>query len=84
MTNAMIEQRLNETEPWAPNYFGHVPSDWQEIVENLLMPTLQDIKRILAMDPKYALDNAIRDAYFAMLPAGYDGVAVDIRSRFGY
>lgn len=84
MTNAMIEKRLSETEPWAPNHFGCVPGDWQEIAEELPTPDLRDVQQILAMDPKCALDNAIVDAYFEMLPAGYDGVAVDIRLRFGY
>ena len=79
MTIEQITKRISEVEPWAPNYFGSVPGDYNEVVDALDAPTAKAVAAYLADEPEAGIDSAIAAAYSDLLPAGYDGVAVDVR-----
>lgn len=76
-----VAQRLGQVEPWAPNYFGAVPDDYALVVEGLATPAVEAVAAYYEADPERNLDGAIAAAYRELLPAGYDGVAVDVRER---
>lgn len=75
-----ITQRLSQVEPHAPNYFGRVPTDYADVVANLPSPEAAAVAAYLAEDRYGDMDGAIAAAYHDLLPAGYDGVAIEVRS----